>query len=54
VQFIEPQNALPAHHPAHGKSQLGGRPTLYLCRGTRCASPVIEPAQAQSAFESLA
>ncbi|MGH6875238.1 MAG: thioredoxin domain-containing protein [Aestuariivirgaceae bacterium] len=54
VQFIEPEKALPAHHPAKGKSQLGGRPTLYLCRGTRCAAPVTEPAQAHHAFASLA
>jgi uncharacterized protein YyaL (SSP411 family) len=54
VQFIEPQATLPAHHPANGKSQLGGRPTLYLCRGTRCAPPVTEPAQARNAFANLA
>jgi uncharacterized protein len=54
VQFIAPQELLPAYHPATGKSQLNGRPTLYLCRGTRCAAPVTEPAQAGYAFSSLA
>jgi uncharacterized protein len=54
VQFIAPDELLPAHHPATGKSQLKGRPTLYLCRGTRCAAPVTEPAQAGQALASLA
>jgi uncharacterized protein YyaL (SSP411 family) len=54
VQFIEPDKSLPPHHPALGKSQLNGRPTLYLCRGTRCAPPVTEPAQVGHAFASLA
>jgi uncharacterized protein len=54
VQFIAPDKLLPDHHPATGKSQLNGRATLYLCRGTRCAAPVTEPAQAGDAFASLA
>jgi uncharacterized protein len=54
VQFIAPDESLPAYHPAAGKSQLDGRPTLYLCRGTRCAVPVTEAAQAGYAFASLA
>jgi uncharacterized protein len=54
VQFIAPDELLPAHHPATGKSQLKGLPTLYLCRGTRCAAPVTEPAQVGLALASLA
>jgi hypothetical protein len=53
VQVVEPNRALPDQHPAHGKKQLAERPTLYLCRGARCAQPVTEPADARSAFDSL-
>jgi uncharacterized protein len=34
--------ALPPAHPAAGKGAVGGRATVYLCRGPVCAPPVID------------
>jgi uncharacterized protein YyaL (SSP411 family) len=34
---------LPPNHPAHGKTLLDGKPTLYVCRGTTCSLPVTDP-----------
>ena len=34
--------ALPAGHPAHGKSAVDGRATAYICRGPVCGLPVTE------------
>jgi uncharacterized protein YyaL (SSP411 family) len=53
IRYVSPGESLPAHHPAHGKEQKEGLPTLYLCRGTRCAAPVTEPAEAAAAFNGL-
>ena len=33
---------LPEGHPAHGKTLVDGKPTLYVCRGTRCSLPVTD------------
>ncbi len=34
---------LPAAHPAAGKRLLDGRATAYVCRGTTCEAPLVEP-----------
>lgn len=39
---------LPAGHPAHGKKALGGRPTLYLCRGQTCSAAITEPSKVRA------
>ena len=36
--------ALPAAHPAFGKSALDGRATAYVCPGQTCLAPVVEAA----------
>jgi uncharacterized protein YyaL (SSP411 family) len=46
-----PETDLPALHPARGKGQMDGRPTLYVCRGTVCSPPIISP---DGAHEALA
>ncbi len=40
MQVIEPGQALPKGHPAHGKKQEGHQPTAYVCVGTTCSLPV--------------
>ncbi|MDE0813980.1 MAG: thioredoxin domain-containing protein [Alphaproteobacteria bacterium] len=45
VSIIPPGAALPASHPAHGKGQIEGAPTAYVCRGPVCSQPVITPAE---------
>ena len=42
---VKDASALPEEHPAHGKSLLDGKPTLYVCKGTRCSLPVTTPEQ---------
>ncbi len=46
--------ALPAHHPAHGKGRVGGKPTAYVCRGTTCSLPVSEPEALRAALPAPA
>jgi len=43
ISVIAADHTLPAHHPAHGKTQSDGRPTLYICREMTCSAPVTEP-----------
>ncbi|MBL8692322.1 MAG: thioredoxin domain-containing protein [Rhodospirillaceae bacterium] len=45
LQVIAPGDALPAAHPAHGKGQVDGKATIYVCEGTTCSLPVTEAAQ---------
>ena len=35
---------LPEHHPAFGKTMLGGRATAYVCHGETCSLPVTDAA----------
>ncbi|ATQ70206.1 MULTISPECIES: thioredoxin domain-containing protein [Methylosinus] len=39
-----PGAALPPDHPAAGKTQVDGRAAAYMCRGTTCSLPIVEPA----------
>ena len=34
---------LPDDHPAHGKSLVDNKPTVYICVGTTCTLPLTEP-----------
>ena len=40
-------------HPAAGKRPIAGRPTLYLCQGTRCSLPITEPQAIADALATL-
>ncbi len=39
---IAPGQSLPENHPAHGKGQIDGRATAYVCRGTVCSLPAAD------------
>ncbi|MBM3732426.1 MAG: thioredoxin domain-containing protein [Acidimicrobiia bacterium] len=39
---IPPGQSLPDNHPAHGKGQIDGRATAYVCRGTVCSLPAAD------------
>ena len=43
LQVIDPHDALPKGHPAHGKKQQEHMPTAYICVGTTCSLPVVNP-----------
>lgn len=51
---LAPGAVLPPAHPASGKDQLGGRATAYVCRGTRCGLPVIEPEALRAELSAMA
>jgi uncharacterized protein len=42
VQSIAADAALPANHPAHGKTLIDGKPTAYVCEGPVCSLPIVE------------
>jgi len=39
---------LPPGHPAHGKGQIDGQPTAYICEGMTCRPPITEKRALQS------
>ena len=41
---------LPDGHPAAGKTTLEGRAAAYLCRGTTCSLPILEPSRLAEAL----
>jgi hypothetical protein len=53
LQYVPAGTDLPPNHPAHGKTQKESSATLYLCLGTRCALPVIDPSHTRTAFQSI-
>ncbi|WP_436643726.1 thioredoxin domain-containing protein [Microbaculum sp. FT89] len=40
---LRPGEELPSCHPAHGKVQVDGHVTAYVCRGDTCSLPVTDP-----------
>jgi uncharacterized protein YyaL (SSP411 family) len=47
---IAPDAPLRADHPAHGKGQVDGKPTAYVCVGPVCSLPLTEPAALAAAL----
>jgi uncharacterized protein YyaL (SSP411 family) len=43
LSVVAPGQALPASHTAHGKGQVDGKATAYVCVGTTCSLPITEP-----------
>ncbi|MEE8559604.1 MAG: thioredoxin domain-containing protein [Alphaproteobacteria bacterium] len=52
VLVVLPNTTLPAVHPAFGKTQIGARPTAYVCVGTVCSLPLNAPEALAEALES--
>ena len=44
LSVTAPGGALPANHPAAGKTQKGGKATAYICIGETCSLPVTDAA----------
>ncbi|WKW50095.1 thioredoxin domain-containing protein [Rhodomicrobium lacus] len=44
VQWVSPDETLPASSPAFGKKAIGGNTTAYICFGPRCSEPITDPA----------
>jgi uncharacterized protein len=43
LSVVAPDDALPAAHPAAGKTMSGGRATAYVCAGPVCSLPIADP-----------
>jgi uncharacterized protein YyaL (SSP411 family) len=43
VSSREPDAPLPVMHPAFAKGLVDGKPAAYVCVGTTCSPPVVEP-----------
>ena len=39
LSVVAPGASMPAGHTAHGKTQLDGKATAYLCTGSTCSLP---------------
>ncbi len=42
LQIVASNTTLPASHPVAGKTQIDGKPTVYICQGTSCELPITE------------
>jgi len=51
IQCVDPDDALPVDHPAHGKTMVDGLPAAYICRGPVCGLPVTDPAEMAATSE---
>ncbi|HUB94700.1 MAG TPA: thioredoxin domain-containing protein [Stellaceae bacterium] len=43
LAVLDEGTALPAAHPAAGKTMVGGRAAVYLCEGPTCSLPLTDP-----------
>ncbi len=43
LQVVKDPATLPAGHLAAGKSQAGGKATVYICHGQTCSLPITDP-----------
>ena len=50
---LAPGTALPKGHPAHGKGQVDGLPSAYICVGPTCGPPVTRPDALIQALSAL-
>ncbi len=54
LSVIAPGAALPASHPASGKTQSAGTATAYVCVGETCSLPLTDPAALADAVRAAA
>ncbi len=52
LQLVESSATLPAGHPAHGKAQLDGQSTAYVCRGPSCSLPITAASELSDALRA--
>lgn len=52
LQVVAPGTALPESHPAHGKAQVDGRTTAYVCIGPTCGLPATSPGELAAALKA--
>jgi uncharacterized protein YyaL (SSP411 family) len=50
---LDPDQQLPANHPAHGKGLINGKPAAYICIGRTCSLPMQTPAELMEALAHL-
>ncbi|MGI9486051.1 MAG: thioredoxin domain-containing protein [Geminicoccaceae bacterium] len=50
VQTAGSDAVLPTEHPAHGKVQVDGKPTAYICEGRTCRLPITDVAELAAAL----
>jgi uncharacterized protein len=43
LMVVDPSEALPEGHPAHGKTMENGQPTAYVCQHQNCSAPIANP-----------
>ncbi|HEY5049050.1 MAG TPA: thioredoxin domain-containing protein [Rhizomicrobium sp.] len=43
LMIVDPKEALPEGHPAHGKTMQNGQPTAYVCQRMTCSAPITNP-----------
>jgi uncharacterized protein YyaL (SSP411 family) len=53
VLYAKDGMAEDSDHPAAGKRPIDGKPTLYLCQGTRCSLPITDAQQIADALAIL-
>ena len=49
--MVDPSQELPAGHPAHGKTMVGGVPTAYICQRMTCEQPITNPVTLSQALQ---
>ena len=50
LQVVSPGTELPSSHPASGKTQIDDKPTAYVCQGTSCSLPIMDPVSLRAAL----
>jgi uncharacterized protein YyaL (SSP411 family) len=53
IQVMAATEALPAIHPAAGKTRLDGAATAYVCIGQTCSPPLSDPTALAAALSQL-